>query len=108
MTDETDKIAVALESSRTPGVVVRSPGSPWDDIAEITMSGTVIPWAMPGQSALNATVERMAKRLGVEPYAPSGASGAITYVINGEDGRSYGVFDLAHAVLDRLDAAASK
>ena len=58
---------------------------------------------IPDYSVFNATVERLAKRLGVEPHT---STGPVTCVVSGEDGRSYAVLDLAHALLDRMDEAA--
>ncbi len=48
----------------------------------------------------------LAERLGVpEATAPAPGNGAVT--IRTADGRSYDLFDLINAALDRLDAAAT-
>ena len=103
MTDETDKIAGAPagQPNARRGSAIAWPAG--DSISETTMSGAVIPWPTPDYSVLNATVERLAKRLGVEPHT---STGPVTYVVSGEDGRSYAALDLAHAMLDRMDGAA--
>ena len=109
--DETDfsnhPAMVPIEASRSPGEVVRSPGLPWDGLSEFTMSGVgSVTFRQTDRSAFNASVDRLAKRLGVEPHTARDPFDALaTFVVNGEDGRSYAVFDLTHAMLDRLDAA---
>jgi len=80
MTDEADKIVAILEATRTPG--------------------TLIPWTTPDYSAFNAAVERLAKRLGVEPCGDS-----VGTMLHGGGGRRYELVDLMHAMLDRFDAA---
>lgn len=65
------------------------------------VDGAAFPWKMPDHSAHNATVERLAKRLGVKPYLGD----PFVVTVRGEDHLDYSIPELVHAMLDRLDAA---
>lgn len=58
-------------------------------------------------AALTTKVDTLAKRLGVDPEPKGGrGDGQLRYVISVNNGeRSYNLLDLAHALLDRIDAA---
>lgn len=58
---------------------------------------------VPDWTDFNNKVTRLAERLGVPPAGLGGG-----YVLNGNDGKSYSVMDLAHAFLDKIEAAVPK